>query len=53
MENKMICFDNFEAIFGGGAELPNIPIIFIEPNQAENISYIYSGPVSLRTPEPD
>lgn len=29
MENKIICFDNFEAIFGGGTEIPSIPIILV------------------------
>lgn len=32
MENKLICFDNYETSFGGGYELANIPISIIQVN---------------------
>jgi len=35
---KLICFDMYESIFGGGAELPITPIIIIIPIQQKQIA---------------
>lgn len=44
---KMVNFDLYESIYGGGEELPVLPIITSSKEK------IYSGPVVIRRPDPD
>ena len=47
-----INFDKYESIYGGGEEIPTLPILFYEKD-GENLHKIYPPPIVIKIPEPD
>lgn len=50
MENKVANFQHFEAIYGGGTELPSFPILV---QTSLMLVKLFPPPITLQTPEPD